>query len=179
MTKLEAAKLVTVLMAAFPHSDSTVHTSTTFETGLADLEYQVADRAVRRLIATAKHRPTLGEIREAAVELQLGPRRQGADGWGDVLKAVSKFGAYRKPVFEDPLVARAVEAFGWQAICASEEQVADRARFIQLYDSYASVARRELQIPEPLRVALPEAPKSAPKSIAAILKSLPMPDGDA
>ncbi len=176
MTKVESIKLVAVLLAAFPHSDTTAATSSVYEQSLADLDYQTADTAVRRLIATAKFRPTIAEIREAALELRQGPRRPGGEAWGDVLDAVSRFGSYRTPRFDDPLVSRAVDAFGWREICGSENQIADRARFIELYDSYTHVARRELQLPEPLRIALP-APRE-PKSIATILRSLPMPDGE-
>ncbi len=172
MTRIEVAKLVGVLLAAFPSADVNRATTTAYETELADLDYASANLAVRRLIGSSKFRPSIAEIREAATELANGPRRHGGEAWGDVIKAVGRYGAYRTPVFADPLVERAVLAFGWSAICGSENQIADRARFIELYDGLATTTRRELQLPQAIRLRLPS-PEPEPRQIGAILKSLP------
>jgi hypothetical protein len=63
-----------------------------------------------------------------------------------VLAAVRKFGVYRQPSFCDPVVARAVQSLGWEEICNSENQAADRARFIELYDRLSRAQRREAQV---------------------------------
>jgi hypothetical protein len=73
--------------------------------------------------------------------------RAGGEGWSDVLAAVSRYGYYREPAFGDPLVARCVTALGWKNLCTSENAIADRARFIELYDRLAAQERREQQSP--------------------------------
>jgi len=63
-----------------------------------------------------------------------------------VLKAISRAGRNRTPGvdfdFRDPLVLEAVRALGWVQLCDSENQVADRARFVELYDALAAKSRR-------------------------------------
>lgn len=183
MTPAQTAKLVAVLMAAYPNAKISDEASTVYERMLADLDYATANAAVERLLATSKWIPTVAEIRETALTLGSGETRPGGDAWGDVLAAVGRYGCYRSPAFEDPLVAKCVDALGWREICLSENQVADRARFIQLYDQLAATDRR-LQLSEPLpamrllreaqaKHRLPE--RTGPKSIGAALVDLDWP----
>jgi hypothetical protein len=120
-----------------------------YAAGLCDLEAEVVRGAIVRLARTSKFLPTIAEIREACITNARGPKRPGADAWGDVLAAVRDEGVYRRPVqdflFKDPLVLRAVRSLGWSELCLSENQTADRARFIELYDSYERVERVEAQ----------------------------------
>lgn len=152
MTASEAAKLVAVLLAAFPNARTTPQTSAAYEDMLSDLDYRAANAAVRRLVASCKFLPTIAEIRSACAELEHGTRRAGGEAWGDVLQAVSRFGYYRTPAFDDPVTARCVAALGWQNICLSENQAADRARFIEMYDQVSTTRRRELAMPASVRV---------------------------
>lgn len=159
MTEAEAQKLVTVLVTAFPGQlgrmdrEQQANTMAVYRGMLADLEYPVANAAVERLLATAKFMPTISEIRDVALTLMSDEQRAGGSAWGDVLEAVSKFGAYRVPgtdfQFSDPVTATCVNAMGWRNLCLSENQIADRARFIELYDHERGKARR-LQLTEGL-----------------------------
>lgn len=144
MTQLEAAKVVAVLMAAFPNNKATSATAKIYEQLLVDLDASVATAAVERLLATATFMPAIAEIRAACADLACGEKRAGGDAWGDVLDAVGRFGRYRTPAFTDPAVSRAVAALGWVEICDSTNHVADRARFIELYNHLATSERREL-----------------------------------
>ena len=143
MTPAQASKLVAVLIASFPHARVTEATSSAYETMPADLDSSSASAAVKRLIASAKFLPTIAEIREATIQVTDGDRRHGGEAWGDVLRAVSRFGAYQTPEFSDTVVARCVVALGWRELCSSENQVSDRARFVELYDKLAGEARKE------------------------------------
>lgn len=146
MTDSECQKIVAVLMAAFPNAKSTSATTTVYERMLRDQEYVVTNAAVERLLATSRFMPTIAEIREACFDLNLGERQAGGEAWGSVLRAVQGAGSYRTPgvdfVFNDPVVLRCVEALGWQNLCSSENQVADRARFIELYDKLSLSERK-------------------------------------
>lgn len=147
----ETAKLLAVIGILFPnarHSDVDVELQVSVWADLlGDLSYAACDRAVRSLAQTRNFAPSIAEIREYVLELERGPVRAGGEAWRDFLEAVGRYGAYRSPVFADPVVARCVTALGWQELCLSENQVADRARFIELYDRLARDQRREQQSP--------------------------------
>jgi hypothetical protein len=153
MKPVEAQKLVAVLLAAFP---SQVQRMTAadgqamaqiYARGLADLERDRAAAAVERLIRTARFIPTVAEIRAAAIETTHGRRRAGGDAWGEVVRKIGRYGYLRTPCvdfqFDDSLVAEAVKGLGWRSLCESENPVADRARFVELYDQLAADARIE------------------------------------
>ena len=171
MTQVEVAKLVAVLIAAFPSTKASGDTSKIYERMLRDLDCEQAGAAVQRLLASAKFMPTIAEIREAVLVSERGPKRAGGDAWGDVLAAVHRFGSYRTPTFTDPTVAHAVAALGWSEICLSENQAADRARFIELYDKLQATERAELQVPADVR-RLPHVREQRALPIESALKSL-------
>ncbi len=147
MTKLEVAKLVGVLIASFPNSKVSPETSLVYERMLADLDYPAANAAVERLLATARFMPTIAEIRESALTLERGEVRAGGEAWGEVLKAIGRYGYVRQPgvdfEFSDATTVECVRALNWRELCESENPQADRARFIELYDKLAATQRRK------------------------------------
>lgn len=153
MTDPEAQRIVTLLTASHPNmfvrlsSDQQRDTMASYRAMLRDLEYEVANAAVARLLATLRYMPTAAEIREAALILTTGEQSTGGEQWGRVLSAIREQGVYRTPgkdfVFHDPVTARCVAALGWEELCNSENTVADRARFIDLYDRLAVQERRK------------------------------------
>lgn len=147
MTEVEVRKLVAVLLGAYPATRMAPNTATVYERMLRDLDYPAANAAVERLLATSKFMPSVAEIRESVLSLTTGDQRPGGDGWGDVLDAVGRWGVYRIPgrdfQFADPVVAQCVTSLGWEEICNSENQQADRARFIELYERHAKTTRQK------------------------------------
>ena len=137
MTVVEVKKLIAVLSAIWGDRNMPPERSAAYERALVDLDYEPANIAAERLMVSCKFLPSIAELREATFAAMRGERRMGCDAWGDVLKAVSEYGYYRVPVFRDPVVARCVQAMTWQALCLSENQTSDRARFIELYDGLA------------------------------------------
>jgi len=156
VTETEAQKVVTLLITAFPSMMARLDTNQQAETRrvyrlmIVDLDHAIAEKAVRGLIATSKYLPTIAEVREACMIVKYGRRRPGGDAWGDVIKAMKRYGYTRSPgtdfQFDDPLVARAVSALGWSDLCGSGNVVADRARFIELYDHLAGNTRSDAQV---------------------------------
>ena len=146
MTEAQVTKLVAVLAAAYPAAKGDAGTVAAYQRMLGDLDYPAANAAVEKLLATSKWLPTIAEIREATLALSAGEIRPGGEAWGDVLKAIRRFGYMRTPgrdfQFEDPVILETVKAMSWQELCTSENQVADRARFIELYDKLAATRRR-------------------------------------
>jgi hypothetical protein len=149
MTRSECAKLVAILIAAYPSARPTSATTEIYERMLIDLDGVVAAAAVERMLATSKFMPSIAEIRAACLDLTLGEGKAGGEAWGEVLRLISSKGAYRTPgedfVFADQLVAKCVAALGWKNLCLSEggaQQAADRARFIELYEKLALGERK-------------------------------------
>ena len=72
---------------------------------------------------------------------------------GDVLAEIRRTGVYGVPSFADPLVTECVRIMTWRGLCLGENEAADRARFIELYDGLATrwrvdaVAGRALPAP--------------------------------
>ncbi len=154
MKPIEAAKLVAMLVAAYRDAAVSEQTSEVYETMLRDLDFELAKRAVQRLICSSKWLPTVAEIRAAAADVQHGPVRAGGEAWGDLVEAIRRVGSYRPaPTFADPLVNECVKAMGWRELCLGSNDAADRAKFVSLYDSLAGRERSNLVA----GVALPEA----------------------
>ena len=190
MTESQVAKLVAVLMVTYPNAKwiaadlkrDTPGTSTAYERMLVDLDYAAANAAIERLIATKPaFPPSIAEIREAALAVSSGERRAGGDAWGDVLAAIRRYGYARTPgrdfELEDPVVLDCIKALGWQELCSSENQVADRARFIELYDKRAADhRRRELSegLPAMHRLRMLQS-SEAPRLTGGGSRSLPAP----
>jgi hypothetical protein len=156
VTRQEAGKLVSVMIAATAQGSRLSREAvddmiTAYAALLADLDYARCNAAVRVLLQSKSWIPAVADIRKVVLELERGPVRPAGDAWGEVLRAVSRYGAWRSPgvdfQFADPEVARCVHALGWKVLCLSEDQTADRARFIELYGQVASQERREQQAP--------------------------------
>jgi len=65
---------------------------------------------------------------------------------GLVTKAIRQYGYYRQAEAMQSLpadVSAVVSSMGWQTLCASENEMTDRAHFIKAYDA---MQRRDRQI---------------------------------
>jgi hypothetical protein len=156
MTRNEVARLVEVALSACGQGqhmtvrqvESLVNA---WELLIGDLTYPRASAALATLLQSSPYLPAVADIRRLVLELERGPVRTGADAWGDVHRAMSRFGSHRTPGldfhFDDPDVAALVRSFGWRELCASDNAVADRARFIDAYEQSAAQRRREAQAP--------------------------------
>jgi hypothetical protein len=146
VTESEAKQAVAIALAACPsHAaklglDEVKLMIKAWAMLLEDLESAAVMAALKRYLATSHWLPAPAQIRALVAEAKHGRRRPGADAWEDVRKAIGAVGRYRTPAFTDPLVARAVSALGWRELCDSENSTSDRARFVELYDQYASSA---------------------------------------
>lgn len=151
MTNQEAAEVVKFILAGFPAqrqkmSDDDVRGMVAFyAAGLADLDADVARKAVTRVGATAKFIPTVAEIREAVGVVHHGEQPPAVIAWGEVHKFMGSKGAYRTPgvdfVFADPLTAEVVRAIGWEAMCTGLPDHI-RSRFLDGYALLAKDARK-------------------------------------
>jgi hypothetical protein len=150
MQRSEAAKLVATLSAAYRDAPISEETSQVYERMLLDLDFEAGKAAVQRLICMSKWLPTVAEIRAAAADIDRGPVRRGGEAFGDVLAEIRRTGSYGAPSFADPLVAECVSLMGWRTLCLGDNEAADRARFIELYDGLAARGRADVVAGRPL-----------------------------
>lgn len=151
MTKGEALKLVTYIVAAYPRPEVAPETIEVYVANLVDLPYDDTKAAVGILLRQAKFLPAIAEIRSAYTDHVL--RKVGlltaGEAWEVVQWAFWKVGQYRP--FPDttkggPLLKRAVTAIGWQNLCNSENLVADRAHFFRVYEALVGRERERLTL---------------------------------
>lgn len=190
MTQLQIKKLVAAMVAAFPTNKITPESVAVYERMLGDLDYAASAAAVAQLVATSRWMPTVAEVRERAFALQSGEVRAGGEEWGSVVRAIGRYGRNRVPgvdfAFSCPVTHEAVRGLGWVALCDSEHQASDRARFVELYDKLAIQARRaaltealpavrrlrESQEPPRLRLVAADEPRQLAGPIADALASI-------
>lgn len=155
MTDLQAKKLIACMAVCFPTSKLDEDGIAVYVRMILDLEYDAANAAIARLIGTSKFTPTIAEIREAALAVESGEQRPGGHAWGEVCREAQRIcnlseaeicrdRSLAKPRIADPVAVEAARSLGWSAIrnrLASDE-VATRARFIELYDKLAATNRR-------------------------------------
>jgi hypothetical protein len=172
MTPAEAAKLVAMILQAYPAAQFGPASSQLYEAMLADVDVEMGKAAVHRLIATSRFLPTIAEIRTMAADLQHGPPRLGEQAWGDVIEAIRRVGHYRPaPNFADERVAESVRVLGWRNLCLSANDAADRARFITLYDGLSERHRADLIAGR----ALPPAAAHNALPVPFTVRALPLP----
>lgn len=187
MTEPEAQKLITWLATAFPDAwrfldaDQLDATQKLYRYMMRDLDAVACGAAVGRLVATRKKMPLVAEIREAT-EIQVGGRRAlGLEVFSAARKLIGSKGRNRKPGVDfqwpDPVMGEVVEAMGYHYLCDSPDSnlVADRARFIELYDQLASRAAEDRAVAE---IAPPIPRKElhdGPRSLAVIVAELSIP----
>lgn len=143
-TEEEITTLIGGLAAAYPSVALSTQALKVYVNALLDISPELLAAAVNQLLAQSKFFPSVAEIRQMCLSLTstVGRLPTGMEAWGEVLKQIRETGYYGQPYFENALIAKAVQAIGWQNLCSSENQVADRAHFAKVYD--AMVIRAEL-----------------------------------
>lgn len=132
MTDEQAMKLLAYLRAAYPRQELPTATIGVYADALRDVEYEQAFIAARKHIAHSPFWPAVSELLGLLVPA-VDPAEQQ---WGEVTKAISRWGRYRPWKFDSPLTSMTVEAMGRDEICKSENLAVERAHFLRIYGSY-------------------------------------------
>ncbi len=107
---------------------------------LKDIPYDIACVAVENYIATNRYAPTIADIRAYAVQMIMPQVSNWSEAWGNVLFAITAYGAWDEKTAlgylkeADPIAERVVKRLGWKELCASENLIADRANFRDAYE---------------------------------------------
>lgn len=144
----EFQKVLAVLAATYPKFELTQPTIAAYHAVLGDIEADLLKAATLHLAATSKWFPTASEIRDTAFELV--ERQSGmpdaAQAWEAVMREIGKAGYYRTPDFGHPVIGKAVDAIGgFRNVCMSPNPVAERARFLQAFETIIRRERAEVR----------------------------------
>ncbi len=181
MTRADAAKLVAIIVTAYPNfdkfRDAQAITSTVdlWATMFDSDDARIVGLAVKKHIATSKWPPSVAELREIMLEMQR-PELLAPDiAWAAVSDMLESHGEYETPDLGrclPPLVARAVEVIGYRTLYemhrgryGDSKPGMDRVAFVQ---QYAPMYEREK--------AKGMTPGTVSSQIEAIANTVP--DGD-
>lgn len=153
MDRQEFGRLVAVIRGVYRDEDflSGRESAEIWYELLKDLTYEQAKASVMKHSLTSKWTPTIAELREQVVSIQA-DKTDWSDGWGEVLKAVRRFGYVdEKGALESmsPMTREVVKRLGWKQICSSEtdELMALRANFRMVYEQKSNSVKEEMQLP--------------------------------
>lgn len=101
-------------------------------------------RAMKVHVAESTFFPTIADIRTRVGKERAGEVNVG-EAWEHIRKAVSYYGRYKAPVFENKAVGRAVEALGWREICDTLEPDVPtlRAQFERYYRGFVEMSQKQ------------------------------------
>ncbi|MEG6521115.1 replicative helicase loader/inhibitor [Desulfotomaculum sp. 1211_IL3151] len=152
----QAINLVGLALANFPNMQERdmAPTAVLWEKLLSDIPYHVAEKALVKVLATAKFFPAVAEIREAAIQLTQPVVPTALEAWGEVTRAMRLYGYYRPEealASLSPITAEVVRRFGWRDMCACEEPEVLRGQFRMAYEQYAGRQREMAVLPSGIR----------------------------
>jgi hypothetical protein len=113
---------------------------------LDDTEYFIAEAAVEKYLAESVYPPTIADIRTRIADITVIKEKTAIEAWGDVTKAISKYGSYNEVKAMESfrgVTKKVVESIGFKTLCISENEMADRAHFLKVYDTWAKRDRED------------------------------------
>lgn len=125
---------------------------------LQDIPFPVAEAILAKWVATNKWSPSIADIRDSMAEIQNGgPADDWGEAWDQAMTAIRRFGSYDEDgalASLPPLTRETVRRLGYKSLCWSENQVADRANFRQVYEILSKRKVETDKIPLPVRETL-------------------------
>lgn len=136
--------IIRKLFAAYPNANPSKQTLAVYCEFLADIPLDHLRVVVNQcIIESVEFPPSAGKVRQRYIEMVTPPRLSADDAWGQVVRQIWAVGYIGTPELPDPIVARVVKNMGWRELCASENQMADRAHFMRLYTEAADRERAQ------------------------------------
>ena len=121
---------------------------------LADLDYKPCLMALKEHMSTCKFPPSIAELREKTAGMTQAPVRDWGEAWEDVKRAIRFKGMYREQeAIEqlDEITQKCVRRLGFQSLCTSENETADRANFRMIYEQEQRQQNTFRQLPPALQ----------------------------
>lgn len=151
----ETKKTLAVLAVAYPSlaDDKAAARVNLWAALFADEPYQLVYTAAQHYIVTDTKGfpPTIGKLKEICHTLTDAGHNDWSDGWGQVRKAISRYGVWDTAAAMESLdetTAEAVRRIGWEDICSSQNIETTRAQFRQTFELIAKQRHERACIPE-------------------------------
>lgn len=109
-----------------------------------DMEYYIVEAAIEKYLSEGKFSPTIADIMTRIADITLPKEKTAIEAWGDVGMAIRKYGSYNEIKAMDSLTGvtkTVVRSMGFRDLCLSENDMADRAHFLKVYDTLAARER--------------------------------------
>ena len=149
---------------------------------LQDIPYDAAEAILSKWVATNKWSPSIADIRDGMAEIQNGGAVEDwGEGWNKAMAAIRKYGSYNEAEALDslpPLTRETVRRLGYKSLCWSENQIADRANFRQVYEILEKRQVEDRKIPLPVREKIAGLMAGFAKPMEAETQTLPRPLDD-
>lgn len=150
-SELEVLQILMLLSNAYPSFELRHATADVYVRLLASLPTRLLEKAALEHIGKSNFFPTVAELRNTAYGIQeeVLSIPDAHEAWAEVQAEIVRVGHLDQPEFSSELIAEASERIGWRTLCLSENPVADRAHFVQAYQSLVEQSRREIRrLPE-------------------------------
>jgi len=104
---------------------------------LSELDDETFKRAIYEVSKTHKFAPTIAEILDVAWNIQHPDTLTPEQAWEILYNDLHKYGFYKQPTYDNPILERAKNAISWEALCnVTTDQVSIlRRQFIDIYKS--------------------------------------------
>lgn len=154
-------RVITPYFFAYPNSKADEVMLHIYGRALADMNLELLEAAMAKLLRTQKFWPSVAEICDAVreisefVALQSGKgerRLTSAEAWQEVMDNVKGKHLYKPWVFSCPEVERTARQFGIAELCSLEIRDVNtaRAQFMRMYDCAVQQAKKERENREAL-----------------------------
>lgn len=146
MKRADIIKLITLCSVNYrnwPEPDKAEALTSLWTDMLSDVDFEIAQMAVQKYMLESVYPPTVADIRSRVADFVAPKEKSGIEAWGEVKTAIRKFGYYREGEAMASLrgpVKEVVKSIGFQTLCMSDNEMADRAHFLKVYET---IARRE------------------------------------
>lgn len=152
MTLAEFAKIAKAIKAYYPRETvlPTEESVLLWYDILKDIDYEAMMIGLKKWVTTNKFAPQVSDLREMVAEISNEPILGWEEAWGKVLEAIRAYGYYQQEkamASLDDLTRQAVKIMNFRDLCLSENIMADRSQFRDIYTNLANRKRQDAQIP--------------------------------
>lgn len=156
MNKKEVINLIAIATANFPsmQEKDMKPTAILWEKALSDVSYDIAEKALIKVLSTSRYFPNLADIREAISQLTSTRTIDAMEAWGLIGQAIKRYGFNRKPEAMAMLpadVVEMVERFTWREICYNENPDTLRAQFRMAWETQSKRQQEYKVLPANIR----------------------------
>jgi hypothetical protein len=159
MNRKEIINLLGIATANFPNlqQKEMKPTAVLWEKSLADVPYDIAEKALIKVLSTSKFFPTIAEIREATAQITQPRTIDAIEAWGLILQAIRKYGYYNEGNAMRSLpeeVAEMAKHFTWRELCLSENPDTLRAQFRMAWETKSKRTNELKALPTDIRMMI-------------------------